>query len=526
MNAFQLSRLFAVDFLRHRLNCLLLVCFPVVFVLVSADALTDFARVLGGHTGHNMMGSFSAAWAGAISAGLGTYFSTSRTRGADHLVDLRTARWDISIARLALFALVGAGCWGSALAALRVCTDVNVTLQIAVGTGLLVGTYGCFGAIVGSLVHDELTGSLALVGVWMLDVFLGPAMGGGSLRLAALVPSRPSSEVIMSGVDGFPTALLGGIVWLSLSLIASFVLLDRQVAHAAVAWTRAKFEVKPVGQRDPGRHPVPVGSQDSRPIGRPAAELTRSTIRTYARNRILLLVLLATPVTFVGVSFFMFTGVQVQVPAAIDNQAVLLTMAMPKLHGAYMGYMTVSFLSAVAGLFVVIRSREADSRLIVSGYRRRSILIVRLLTVAAASCIVSLAALLVGFCGFRPENYGLFVVAYLLGSVTWGCIGAAFAPVLGRVGGTLCMLLLPFLDVGIAQDYMLGPQLPAWSENLPSAGSVQVLIDSAFSTSFHSATDIALAGGWLLGAVAAATGVLLLSLRTIANSSIMNGLPE
>jgi hypothetical protein len=45
------------------------------------------------------------------------------------------------------------------------------------------------------------------------------------------------------------------------------------------------------------------------------------------------------------------------------------------------------------------------------------------------------------------------------------------------------MMFFPFIDVGIAQDYMLGPVLPQWSVYLPSHPFAQLSISSAFGDS-------------------------------------------
>jgi hypothetical protein len=69
------------------------------------------------------------------------------------------------------------------------------------------------------------------------------------------------------------------------------------------------------------------------------------------------------------------------------------------------------------------------------------------------------------------------------------------------------MFLLPFLDVGLAQNIMFDAAPPSWAAWMPAHGAVRVLIDGAFTPTFDEAGGLAFALVWLLGLGAAAAVV-------------------
>ena len=92
-------------------------------------------------------------------------------------------------------------------------------------------------------------------------------------------------------------------------------------------------------------------------------------------------------------------------------------------------------------------------------------------------------------------------------ALTYAMIGVLIGPVVGRLGGLYLMFLLPFLDVGLAQNVMFDSAPPAWAAWMPAHGAVRVLIDAAFTPSFDEAGGALLATGWLAAITVAAAMV-------------------
>ena len=81
--------------------------------------------------------------------------------------------------------------------------------------------------------------------------------------------------------------------------------------------------------------------------------------------------------------------------------------------------------------------------------------------------------------------------------LTYATIGVIVGPVFGRLGGLYLLLLLPFIDIGLAQNAMFDAAPPAWGRYLPGHGAMRVLIDGAFTPRFDEVGALVLALVWL-----------------------------
>jgi hypothetical protein len=83
-------------------------------------------------------------------------------------------------------------------------------------------------------------------------------------------------------------------------------------------------------------------------------------------------------------------------------------------------------------------------------------------------------------------------------------IGVVVGPLVGKLGGLYLMFILPFLDVGLAQNVMFDAAPPSWGTWMPARGAMRVLIDGAFTPGFDETGGLILAVAWLIGITAAA----------------------
>jgi hypothetical protein len=168
---------------------------------------------------------------------------------------------------------------------------------------------------------------------------------------------------------------------------------------------------------------------------------------------------------------------------------------------------TVAFLAGLAGLFVVLGSAEGDRRLVLAGFKPREVLASRLGVITLAAVLVSAVSLAVTAASFQPETWVTFAGATLVVALTYALIGVVVGPIVGRLGGLYLMFLLPFLDVGLAQNIMFDAAPPSWAAWMPAHGAIRVLIDGAFTPTFDEAGGLVLALAWLLGLAAAAAAI-------------------
>lgn len=178
----------------------------------------------------------------------------------------------------------------------------------------------------------------------------------------------------------------------------------------------------------------------------------------------------------------------------------VIATTMRDVHGANMAAITVAFLAALFGLFVIQSARQADRRLVVAGFTPAEAIAPRLTVLAAATVLVVGVSMAVTAINFDARAWGWFTVGNLLVGLIYGGIGALAGAVLGRLSATYVMLFAAMLDIGIAQNPMFGSGEPdAWATLLPGYGPGRIVVDAAFSPGFHAWGALAISLGWIAG---------------------------
>jgi hypothetical protein len=327
-----------------------------------------------------------------------------------------------------------------------------------------------------------------LVFVWMFDVFLGPAMGRTDALITRVFPSHFPTLVMLdaSTSHGGPIGDLGvSLAWTAGGLLLASTVLLRT--------TRT--------------------SRTPRPRGRLRSSLGRFHVGLryawceYRRNVALWVLLVVLPLFFITLSIATTPDDPAPVELLDAGRRTVELLSMVDVHGAVMVAITVAFLAGLAGLFVVLGSAQADRRLVLAGYRPGEVLAARLGVIVFAALLVSVVSLVVTAVSFRPDVWLTFGAATVAIAVTYAMIGVLLGPLVGRLGGLYLMFLLPFLDVGLAQNVMFSAAPPPWAAWMPAHGAVRVLIDGAFTTTFDETNGLLLASGWIVGLTAVAASI-------------------
>jgi hypothetical protein len=230
-------------------------------------------------------------------------------------------------------------------------------------------------------------------------------------------------------------------------------------------------------------------------------------------RRPLLLVLL------VGLPFFFITRAIAQTEATprliglpADGQTLT---TMRDIHGADMAAITIAFLAGLCGVFIMNSARRVDRRLVIAGFRPLQALVPRLVVLGTATVLVVVVASAVTALSFTPRSWAAFAAGNLLVGLTYGSLGALAGALMGPLPATYTMLLGPMLDLGIAQNPMFGDGTPdGWAHALPGYGAGRVIVDAAFSQSFHAWGELAIGAGWALATAAVVALVLRRALGT------------
>lgn len=474
-----LVRRFLADYGRNPVNLIMLALVPAVFVLVAAGSLADAARLLGG-PGGPAVETATAGWAAGFLAGLAMYFQIAAARAADRrlvLAGLPGAR--LAGARLLTGLSLALLVTVVSLAALLARNGIETPLRAGVGTLMSALIYLALGAAVGAFVHNPVNGTVLILFVWILDVFLGPVQGSADRVATRWLPTHFVSlwSVDLPSRHGGRLGDLGwAVTWTAAALLLCWAVAVRSTRIA--------------------RHGA---------VGRPGsvrAQLAggvRMGLRDYRRNPVLWVLLVAVPVVFVLLARAITPDQQIILPLLEQGRTLPLTFSLPEMHAGTMTPIAVGSLAALAGMFIVLDTRAGDQRLVLAGARDGAVLAGRLLVIAAAVLLVTVVSLAVTAAVFDARQWPAYAAANLLLALTYAMVGVVIGSVFGRVAGVFIAFLLPFLDLGIGQSPMLRPEPPAWAQYMPGYGASRVLLDGGLTASFDRPGALLLAVAWLTG---------------------------
>jgi hypothetical protein len=232
---------------------------------------------------------------------------------------------------------------------------------------------------------------------------------------------------------------------------------------------------------------------------------TAQGIRDWKRNPVLWILLAVVP------SVFILLADAVTPPgstAVVLNQAgnLVITVIDPaRTHAGTMVPISIGFLSALAGLFLVLDARSGDRRLALAGMRTGPLVAARLTVVSLAALLAAAVSLATAALVFDARQWGVYAAANVLVALTYGLVGVILGPIFGRVSGVFIAFILPFLDLGIGQSPMLRPEPDNWAYFLPGYGASRILIDGGLTGSFDEFGALLIALAWLGGLVVVAT---------------------
>ncbi len=471
---------------RRPLNLALLVAVPVVFVVLSAGALADFADILAGDSSRDSVELATAGWAASVLAGVGAFFHVAGSRQADRRLAATGLKARVVVAsRMASSAVLGLLAVAASVLALSVRVDIANPGRVLAATVISAAIYLGIGIIVGAFVESELNGSLLIVFAWMFDVFFGPAMGGTALLVRFFPLHYPT--LILTDANSPHAGVFGNfgisLAWMTLIVVAAVASLTFGIAPRRRRRRPRRLAHTAVGTAPSHRR----------------VETLRAAWRELRRMPVMWVLVIGLPVAFISASIAVTPSDPTPVSLREGGREVLSILSMTDVHGAIMVPITVGFLASLAGLFVVLDSAEADRRLSLTPIGGVEILSVRMIVVAGASLLAALVSLLVTAIDFTPAQWGGFILATVLVALTYGAIGVLVGPIFGRLGGLYILLVLPFIDIGMAQNPMFDASPPEWGKYLPSHGAIRVLVDAAFTPSFDEFGATLLALAWLAG---------------------------
>ncbi|MFQ5819627.1 MAG: ABC transporter permease [Candidatus Heimdallarchaeota archaeon] len=223
--------------------------------------------------------------------------------------------------------------------------------------------------------------------------------------------------------------------------------------------------------------------------------------KEYFRNKLALVFLIVLPFLFITASFRITPRGQILYETTENGVESVLQLSMPEFHGAIMAPITATFLAGLAGVFMMLSSKDADRRLVLAGYKPSEIIVSRLSTLALVTLLVTVVSVGVTLEGFTPVNIPLFSLSIFLSAFIYGSIGVLVGNFTEKTGGAWLMFSLPMLDFGLVSFPLLtftSVTPPLWMKVLPGYSTTKILMDASFTRIFDTVSYLFLAISYLL----------------------------
>ena len=512
------ARRFAADYARNGVNVLVLVLVPATFVVVAAGSLGDAASRLGGNAA--AVATVTAGWAAGFVSAVGMYFLVAGNRAPDRrLLISGLPHRTLVMARSVTGLLVAAVAAAAAVAALALRSGIDNPGRAVLGTIMFALVYAAIGALIAVLLPDPVNGVIAVLFVWIIDVFFGPALTGAARSGTRFLPTHYLSLWMTGqspGHEVLGTELAWALGWTAVAIAAAVWLLSlsgrrprRWLRHGPAIQTAASTVAPPAEGRTGTALPGRVRTMP------PTAAALTAAVRDWARVRVLWLLLVLVPAVFVLLSDAITPPGRMPVTAVDEGRTVTVIVDPADLHAGTMAVSGIAALAMLSGAFIVLDSRRADRRLTQAGLPRRSVIAARMSTAVLAAAIATAASLLVTALVFTPANWWAYGLASLLVAVTYAFAGMVVAPLVGRVAAILLAFLIPFVDLGLSQSPMLRAEPEAWAQTLPGYGGMRMLIDASVTSGLDQWASLASSLAWLsVAAVGAAVVVAVATSRS------------
>lgn len=496
-----LARRLLADYARNPVNLAMLVLVPTAFVAGAAGSMTQLARLIGGIASPDAtVQVVTAGWAAAFIAAIAAYFQVRGARAADlRLVLAGLPARQLAAARAVTGLALAAISSAAALVTLALRIGIDHPGRVIAGTFMFAVIYLAVGALIGTFVASPVNGTVLILFVWLADVMFGPVFGS---------PASPAGRA-------FPTHFL--TMWMT----------DLPSHHAgragdlgwALAWTLGAAALAYLALTSASRTARPARHSRAGTAADQAMAAIAAGLTDWRRNRMLWVLLAAVPATFVVLATALAPGSRVRLTMDHDGHQVtkVINLAFSAgIHPAFMAPVAITALAALAGIFMILDSRTADQRLVLAGERASALLASRLGLVTMAAMLAAGVSLAITAAVASVGQWANYITASMLLALTYAMIGVLLAPLFGRVAGVMAAFLIPFLDLGIAQDPMLRPTPAPWAHVLPGYGGFRILTSAILTSDTLQSGPLLIALAWLTAATAGAWLLFRRNMRTLA----------
>ena len=232
---------------------------------------------------------------------------------------------------------------------------------------------------------------------------------------------------------------------------------------------------------------------------------TAMAFRDQLRRPLVLILMIVVPAYVVirSVAQTQPTPRRIELP---NGEWVVTTMK--AIHGPEMAKISVAFVAALVGVFVMQSALQGDRRLVVAGFRAGEAMLARMAVVLAVTGIaVTVAAVVTGL-KVTIVSWPPVIAALILTGLIYAGIGALVGALLDKLAATYLILFLALTDLGVVQTPMFHASPSRWAPLLPGYGPTRMMFDGAYSAQFHAGSELVIAVIWVVSATLAVYVVL------------------
>jgi hypothetical protein len=237
-------------------------------------------------------------------------------------------------------------------------------------------------------------------------------------------------------------------------------------------------------------------------MGERLVTATAMALRDTWRRPLILILLVILP-AYVITRSIADTEATPQMIGLPDGEVIASNMR--DIHGAVMGGTVIAFTAGLVGVFVMHSALQGDRRLVLAGFRPGEAIAARLVVVAVGTALVVAVSAIVTAFAFEPASWIPFVAGLVLIGLIYAALGALIGAVLDKLAATYLILFAAMTDVSIVQNPMFGDGTPdGGAVLLPGYGASRLMVDGAFSPTFHAGGELLLSLAWAAALGAAA----------------------
>lgn len=203
--------------------------------------------------------------------------------------------------------------------------------------------------------------------------------------------------------------------------------------------------------------------------------------------RIALVLLFLIPTVFLLMVDYTTTDESIDFVISSISEGAPISSTARNMSLVFTAIATVGFLTSFLALNLIQKDTDVYRRLVLCGYRAAELILAKLTVLVSVTVLVGIYVSVLLLMFFRPGNWFMVAVGFVLAGFVYGSFGLLVGSVLkGQLEGILFVVLLANLDAGWLQNpvYYTAARNTGLIRRLPAFYPSQIALVSAFADEF------------------------------------------